>query len=258
MTAQTLTPPRTHTQAPGQFTLHRIVATARMQLVNKTTFVTIPAMLVAASWALVAVLWMVIRHATGWPDHESATSFINGAQQAIIYYTLVIGIQALAYVYPFALAMSLTRREFFLGTTGLAAVYSAVLAAIFGLGTWLEHATGGLGLDYYFFTGATWFPNPSAWAVTAFTFTLCLMGFLIGFTFGTLYKRGGAMLVWFTALGLAILILALVVVATWQHWWPAIGHFLARQTPLTLSGWFLVADAALAAISYRVLRRALP
>ena len=69
----------------------------------------------------------------------------GGGAQAPLWYFLVVGIQALTLTFPFSQAMSVTRREFYLGTLLTAALTSAILAGIFVVGGFIEQRHRRLG-----------------------------------------------------------------------------------------------------------------
>ena len=71
----------------------------------------------------------------------------GGAAQSTYWYFLALGVLAMSATFPFSQAMSVTRREFYLGTLATAALASGILAAIFVLAALVEQATGGWGLN---------------------------------------------------------------------------------------------------------------
>jgi hypothetical protein len=159
-------------------------------------------------------------------------------------------------IFPYALGMSVTRREFYLAWSLLAVVQSVVYALVLCLLCAVEQATGywGMGMRYFslpFMDDA----NP----------VLLLLGYAVpmlvvthlGILLGTLHLRWGttgvlaSLTLAFTALGLAAALI------TWTRQWPAIGHWLLDQPPTALlAGWPLLLAAAFAVGGYTLIRRA--
>ena len=103
--------------------MNRAVSVARMQLINKWTFLGIPALIIAASFSLTYAIWLII------PD-DVETRY-SGASQAVVWYFLALGIQSLSYTFPFSQAMSVSRRTFYIGTTGLFAVVALAVSLLY-------------------------------------------------------------------------------------------------------------------------------
>lgn len=159
-------------------------------------------------------------------------------------------------IFPYALGMSVTRREFYLAWSLLAVVQSVVYALVLCLLRAVEQATGywGMGMRYFslpFMDDA----NPM----------LLLLGYAVpmlvvthlGILLGTLYLRWGttgvlaSLTLAFTALGLAAALI------TWTRQWDAIGRWLLDQSPTALlAGWPVLVAAAFAVGGYRLIRRA--
>ena len=120
--------------------MNRAVSVARMQLINKWTFLGIPAVIMAGSFALTYAIWLIV------PNHDGQPLY-SGASQAVIWYFLALGIQSLTMTFPFSQAMSVSRRTFFIGTTGLFAVVALVVSVLYYLLGLVEVATDGWGLN---------------------------------------------------------------------------------------------------------------
>ncbi len=70
---------------------------------------------------------------------------------------------SLSYTFPFSQALSITRREFFFGTMLAALVTAVLLGAVFAVGGAIERATGGWGVNGYFFSlDWVWTAGPGA------------------------------------------------------------------------------------------------
>jgi len=159
-------------------------------------------------------------------------------------------------IFPYALGMSVTRREFYLAWSLLAVVQSVVYALVLCLLRAVEQATG------YWWLGMRYFTLPLMDHVNP---VLILLGYAVpvlvvthlGILFGTVYLRWGttgvlaSLTLAFTALGLAAALI------TWTRQWHAIGRWLLDQSPTALlAGWPVLVAAAFAVGGYTLIRRA--
>ncbi|WP_231391814.1 hypothetical protein [Arthrobacter sp. 35W] len=228
---------------------NRAVKVARMQLINKWTFLGIPAIILTGSFLLSLAVFAVIPV----PDAPK----YSGAGQAVMWYFFALGIQSLTLTFPFSQGMSVSRRSFFLGTVGLFAVVALVVSGLYVLLGMAEVATKGWGMNGRMFA-LQWIADSGVGVQFLFYFALMMLLFILGFWFATVYKRWGAtgMLVLWLAVG--VLLVGLVALVTWQDWWAPVGTWLAAQGPLGITGWSLLFTALLGGGAYLTLRRATP
>ncbi|MDQ2689634.1 MAG: hypothetical protein M3Y29_05110 [Chloroflexota bacterium] len=235
--------------------MNRTIAVARMQLVNKQTFIWVPLMIIAGAFAVSWLIYFIIVTAIG--GVPARGEGFNGASQAALWYFLVIGVQAMSLTFPFSQAMSVTRRTFYLGTALVAAGTGAVLATLYTLLAIPERATDGWGVGSYMFA-VPWVTDGPWYAGWLFFFAVTVLVFVIGFWAATIYKRFGSAVLTMLLMGLALAIVALIALVTWREWWGHVGGWFAVQTPLTLALWLLALTAVLGVSSYGTLRRATP
>lgn len=231
--------------------MNRTLNVVRMQLINRQTFVWMPLLVLAIAIVITFAIYGVIR-AGGADGPMYGMGF-----QAPLWYFLVVGVQALTLTFPFSQAMSITRREFFTGTLLTAALTSAMLTVIFMAGAAIEEATGGWGLNGYFFFLPWAFQQ--GWLVAAlFSFAVAILFFLIGFLSATVYKRFGTayVLVGYGILALALIGAAFLITVTAS--WPEVGQWIATVSPIAVTGIVALVAAASAAASFAALRRATP
>lgn len=235
----------------------RIFNVVRLQYVNRQTFIWVPLMVLGASW-LISLMIYGILHSAGIPNvNETGNSdgiVIGGGAQAPMWYYLAVGIQALSLTFPFSQAVSLTRREFFLGSLLAAAISAAGMAFVFvGLGL-IEQVTNGYGLNGYFsYLGWVWAAGPvGAWFAY---FTTIMLFFVVGFWFSVIYKQYGT--AWLTAIiiGIALLLVGLIALFTWQQMWPEVGAWFVTTGIVGLTLWELLLGAVLAVGCFLTLRR---
>jgi hypothetical protein len=228
--------------------MSRTLNVVRMQFVNKQTYLWVPLIVLSGALALSLLIFAMIPF-----DGPK----VGGGSQAPLWYFLWVGVQSLTMTFPFSQAMSVTRREFYLGTLLAAMFTSAMLAVVFVVGGLVEQATNGYGINGYFFY-LDWIWEGGPLAAGFVFFVIALMFFLVGFWAATLFKRFGT--VWLTVVlvGLGLVLVGLVFLVTRLEVWDEVFTWIAAQGALGLALWGLLVGAVLAAISYLTLRRATP
>ncbi|MGO2431332.1 MAG: hypothetical protein ACTJF3_08115, partial [Glutamicibacter arilaitensis] len=154
--------------------MNRIIKVARMQLINKATFIGIPLIILGASFLFTLIIWWLVRR------NGAEGIMYGGGAQAPMWYFLALGIQALTLTFPFSMAMSISRRSFYLGTVALFSVCALVLSVFYYLMGLVEKATGGWGLDGRFFA-LQWVADNNWFIQIMFYFVLMLLLFMVGF-----------------------------------------------------------------------------
>lgn len=228
--------------------MNRAVTVARMQLINKWTYLGVPALVIAIAFAISWVIWWLL------PDGGMVYS---GAGQAVMWYFLVLGIQSLTLTFPFSQGMSVSRRNFYIGTLGLFAVVALVISGLYVVLAAIEQATNGWGVDGRMFA-LPWIADGSWYEPFIFYFIGMVLLFMIGFWAATVYKRWQVLGMVVTWVSVAAVLLGLVALATWTDSWPSVGMWFAGQTPLTVSAWGALGCVVLAGGSYLTLRKAVP
>ncbi|MDR1118249.1 MAG: hypothetical protein LBL01_02975, partial [Bifidobacteriaceae bacterium] len=118
----------------------RIIKVLRLHLANRATYVWVPGAVIAGTFVISLAMYGVLL--LGFRDEGLPRMYGFGGLQFIpAYYCVTVGIQAMMYTYPFALAMSLTRREYINGTLLLGAVFAASVSGVFTVGRALESLT---------------------------------------------------------------------------------------------------------------------
>ncbi|QDP95204.1 hypothetical protein FOE78_04105 [Microlunatus elymi] len=226
-----------------------VINVGRMQLVNRYTFLVVPLIIMFSALAIVILIGAILV--------PGSQSFYTGAGQAPLWYFFASGIQALVLTFPFSQGLSISRRNYFIGTTVTFALLALAFSLLFYLLGLIEKVTDGWGVHGYVFA-LPWVTSGPWYATILFIWLLTLLIFMIGFFGATLYKRfrmTGLMIASFAAT------LALIVVAgffTLTHNWGAFARWAGDQTTLSVSWPAAVAILVMAAASYLALRRATP
>lgn len=228
--------------------MSRTLNVVRMQLINKYTYVWIPLIVLGGAFLVSLALYAIIPG-----DGEK----VGGGAQAPLWYFLVVGVQALTLTFPFSQAMSVTRREFFLGTYLTAAITAAILAVVFVIGGFIEKATDGWGLNGWVFH-LDWIWQSGPLGAFVFYFLLAMLFFSMGFWSATIYKRFGTLWLTVTLVGIALVLVGVLWLIGRTDSWGTVFTWIASQGSLGLALWSLVLIGLLAVTSFIPLRRAVP
>ncbi len=228
--------------------MSRTLNVVRLQLINKQTFIWVPLIILAGA-AVISILIYAVIPGSG-PKY-------GGGGQAPLWYFFVIGMQALTLTFPFSQAMSVTRREFFLGTVLTAALGSLLMAILFVIGGGIEMLTNGWGVGgYLFYLPWLWEAGPLGAGVVYFA--LAMFFFVIGFAGATVYKRWSGTVTTIVSLAIALVLVGIVFLITRLELWEPVIRGIVAMGALGLALWLLAAVALLLAVSFAVVRRAIP
>ncbi|MFB8188934.1 hypothetical protein ACFC14_06380 [Microbacterium sp. NPDC055988] len=228
--------------------MRRTFNVIRLQLINKGTFIWYPLMILGAAVVISVIIYAMI------PGDGPK---YGGGGQAPLWYFFAIGMSAMTLTFPFSQAMSITRREFFLGTLLTAILGSALMGILFLIGGGIEVATNGYGVHgYLFYLPWLWDAGPLGAFVVYFT--LALFFFVIGFTGATIYKSWGQLVLLIVSIGLALVLVALVFLATRLELWGHVGAAINDLGALGLALWMLLLTAVFTGVSFLAFRRTIP
>ncbi len=228
--------------------MSRTLNVVRMQLVNRQTYIWIPLIIIGGAWLLSLAVFAMI-------PYEGVKA--GGGSFAPLWYFLAVGVMALTRTFPFSQAMSVTRREYFLGTLLTAAVTSAMLTIIYVIGGLIEVATNGWGLNGWFFH-LDWLWAAGPWSALVVFFVISMLFFVTGFWAATVFKRFGTLWLTVVLVGIGVLFVgAIFLITRWNAWEPVV-TWIAVQGAFGLALWGIVLGAVLALLSFATLRRATP
>lgn len=225
--------------------MNRVVNVMKMQLVNRQTYIGMPLIILSGAFLLTVFVVVLI------PADE--LKFAGGAAAAPLWYFLVVGVQALTLTFPFSQAMSITRRDFHLGTLLTAVITAGVLAVIYLAISLIESATGGWGVNGYF-TVPGLSDNQLAIAPLSY-FVIAMLMFLSGYGSAAVFKRWGALVLTIILTGLAILLTLALLLSVRSGSWDVMVNWATAQGMLGMTLWGLLLAAVLAAGSYLLVRR---
>ncbi|OZC54190.1 ABC transporter permease [Rhodococcus sp. 15-649-1-2] len=220
--------------------MKRTFDVARLHTVAWPLIIGWPLGILAISFAICYVIFALI------PTTDSDYNF-TGALFSMYGFAVGFYLQAVTQTFPFALGISVTRREFFSATALVGVVQSAVLATVVWILSAVESATGGFGVKLRMFGIVRYVTDNPAVQWFGLFATLLLVA-AIGLFLGVAYQQYRVNGVLAIGLGTVVLVGGGAILVTWQRWWPEVGRFfldtpalvLLGVVPLVLAGLFAV------------------
>ncbi|WP_232528934.1 hypothetical protein [Mycetocola zhujimingii] len=239
--------------------LKRIWNAARLNLINKWTVYWIPLMILTFIWLINMLIWWIIAANTTGSDRQDALDGTqwSGASFYIFVYMLVIGVGAMNMTFAYALGLSLTRREFYLGSTLAFLLLSVSYGVILTLLSYVEEWTNGWGFGGHMFT-SVYFGTGEVWQ-RLFIFTVAMMFFaFIGTVSGAIFMRWRTNGLLVASAISIILIVGAVALFTLTQTWHLVGEWFVASGPQGVVAWLLVPTVLSALAGYFILSRATP
>ncbi len=166
----------------------RIPAAFRLQFVVRTTFVAVPLIVFFGAWAVAVGIGFWLHHLPAGP-FTAENPFYAGASQAALWCLVFMAAYAASHTFPFAMALSFSRRVYVIGTFLAFAAVSATFGVAFALAALLERATDGYGIHAYTFDLPFLTESSGIAGAGLLAAALCLMLMLFGFCVVILYRR---------------------------------------------------------------------
>ncbi|MDO3646615.1 ABC transporter permease [Nocardia mangyaensis] len=225
----------------------RALSVARIHAVAWPMLIAWPLGVLALAFAIPWAIFFLV---------DTDESNFTGSVSALLGLTLAFYLGAMTQTFPFALGMSVTRRDYYAATLLVAA------AQVIGFGTLLtvlaiiENATGGWGVELVMFGVPGYFT--SSWLLQ-FGTNLAIVALVAGagLLIGAIYQRWRV--VGFNILAVTVVLTGGIaaIVITWQRWWPELGRWFV-ETPRVVPMVVVPAAVALACLlgTWQVMRRA--
>ncbi|OLT45490.1 hypothetical protein BJF85_18595 [Saccharomonospora sp. CUA-673] len=230
---------------------NRILNVARIQLVNKVMVIGLPLFILLCVFAVNLALFLAVP----FPEPEDGMA-MTGAVISIYIATAIVHVQTMSQTLPFALGMSITRRDFVFAA-GAVVVGQALL---YGVVLWvmrlLERATGGWGVNVAMFDLAFMETANPLTQILVFAAPFLFVSFC-GLWAGIVFQRWGQLGVWVWILSFAAVLVGATAVVGWQDWWSSVGSFFTDTPTVVLLGVYpTVIAVVFAAATYATSRRA--
>jgi hypothetical protein len=227
-------------------TFPSLVKVARFHLVDRYTYTWLVWGTLLFTLAVNVAIFAVI------PRQPSGAT--TGALAVIFVFMVIAGVLSVTKFLPFAFALNISRRTYFLGTVFLVLCLSAVHAVLLTVLRQIESATNGWGVDVHFFR-IPWLLDGSWYASLLTNFVLLVFCWLAGMWFGLLYSRFKLPGLLIFGAALAVLVLAATAVISWTGDWAAVGRFFAGVTPVGAVGLMALIAVVLGLGGYGTMRR---
>jgi hypothetical protein len=231
--------------------MDHVLKAARLHLIHPLVILGIPWVVVAISFAINVAIWSLT------PAGEQNGGFTGGVL-ALYITVLVVYVQAVTQLLPFAMGISVSRRTFYLGTGLMVVVQSLFYGIALSILVAVENATGGWGsgLDYWA-PGPFEVDNPFLQVLTSGVPMLAFA--FVGVGIGIVQKRWGQAGTWGLIVGSMLVFGGLAILISWLDAWGAVGSWFADQSLLTLTVGLPAVIALIAAlISFPGIRRVVP
>jgi hypothetical protein len=238
--------------------LGRIFHAARLHAANPWGTLILPWLIMLAIFATSNAIWRLIAMSAGGVDKLEPDAFVhNGGGFWALFYMMVVAIQAMNLTFKFALGVSLTRREYYLGTAGYFAMLSVLYAAGWTVGAVIERATDGWGLNGAFFI-PSFVQDEPIWLVGFVWLTLYLFFMFVGAAVATIFVRwaSNGLVTFFAVLTLALIGGVWAIVKF--DWGGSIVAWFTHTSLFGIFAWTLVPTALFAVVGYLLMRRATP
>lgn len=242
--------------------MDRIASVVRLQTQHRFNTFGLPFVIVGIAFVVVLLIGVIANVATGGDATDLGAMREgmrwNGAIFSLLGPLMGLGFTAMLQMFPLALGLGVTRREFALGSVGVFAMLAFGFAAVVAILREIEAATTGFGLgirmfDVAYVGGGAW------WQTFVHTSAMLLMAMFLSAALSTVYLRGGQTALWLV-ITIVVLAVALALAASVFLLPDGIGPVMEAIFTADWWAWTLgfVAVGAVAALVWALLIRRTP
>lgn len=238
---------------------NRVLSVVKLHFTNPWTTITFPWIVMLTILALTVLVWMLVLANIADPaDQAKAREGFgySGSSGFIFVYMIVVAVQSINTMFPFAQGYGVTRRNFALGT----AAYFVLLSVFYAIGltvlSIIEDATGGWGVGGSLFS-VGYFGDTPPQRLFVF-FAILVLFFFSGSAIAAIYVRwkGFGITIFFIALAFGLV--GLFALVTLVEGWDEVGAWFDATGLVGSFAWSFVISALAALGGYAALRRATP
>lgn len=186
--------------------------------------------------------------------NDGVDMYTGGLASAFIY-IFILGILVVVQTFPFALGMSIRRKDYFIGTSLMGLLSSVALGLLVFICATIEHNTGGWGSGMHFFH----FPYLNDGTVVeqiVMYILICILLFFFGFIISSFSRRFGGKGLLISALFSVLGISVTLVLLNYYDAWINIFNWFAKHTAVELTYWLIPFIIIFSLGSFFFLRRA--
>lgn len=230
----------------------RIPAAFRLQFTVPSQLIWVPLVVFLASWAIGTGIGVWIHLVTD--ADAGAVITITGASQATIWTLGILAAYVCSHTFPFALALSYSRRVFMIGASLAFAAVSAGFGLACGLAALVEEATDGFGVGSFTFA-LSYLTDDGllAFGLLAAALTFAVMQF--GFFWASLYRRVGLVQLWIVIIVIVVILAVGAMLITTYEGWPSVGRWMLAQHIAGFAGWLGLLGLLGVGVNYAIIRR---
>ncbi|WP_219837347.1 hypothetical protein [Paenibacillus sp. R14(2021)] len=180
---------------------------------------------------------------------------ITGGLSSIFIYTIVNGIVSVHQTFPFALGLSVRRRDYFAGSMLMCVLSGACVSVVLTFLSYIEHRViDGWGVRLYFFH-LPYISDGSVLQQFIVCFSLMVFMYLLGFTVSCLFRRFGKTGLYTGAIIGLLLGTVLGYASNYYGWWGGIFDFFRGYSAFDIALFLFPLELLLVCFSYLLLRR---
>ncbi|QYR21405.1 hypothetical protein KZ483_27680 [Paenibacillus sp. sptzw28] len=224
--------------------MNRAAGVLQMHLRDKWMWFYIPSIILMSSF----LVNLIIGSLTEEPIY-------TGGLFSILIYMLVAGILTLTQTFPFALGLSVRRKDFYIGTASMIVLASAATAILLLILSLIEKWTDAWSTELHFFN-LPYLSDGSAPQNLFIFFILLLHAYYLGFAISSVHRRFGRLGMYVFSIGSFLIFTIAGYSITFLGWWDNIWIWVADQNAFGLALWLIPPVAVYALTSYLLLRKA--
>ncbi|GAB3608636.1 hypothetical protein GCM10027414_07610 [Humibacter ginsengiterrae] len=230
----------------------RVWNVTRLHFANRFSMIALPWMVLGFIYLVNIVIWISIFSATGKPLEGTQWS---GSTFYFYVYFGVVAVQAMNLTFRFAMGLSATRRDYFLGTLLAFVILGAMITIVCTVLSYVEEWTHGFGMNGHMFSNV-YFGSGPLWQRLFTCFGAFLFCFALGSIAGSVFVRWRVNGLYLLGAIVAVLSVAFVATATLAGSWPAVGQWFLQMRTVGVVAWSLIPTVIAGVAGYFVLRKA--
>jgi len=235
--------------------IERIWRVVRLHYVSWRMSVLLPWLILIGILLVNMIIWYLVRYSAG-PNTHMDTQY-TGSIFYLFIYQAIVGIQLMSLSFSYALGLSSTRRDYFLGTALWVLVHAAQFTVGIVLLSYLEQWTNGWGAGGHVFQ--TIYFGTGSLGARLFTVFFAMVGVMfLGSIFGAAFVRWRAFGLYALGVVLVAALLGAAALIGLTDSWAEVGAWFAEHSTVGVVAWSIPLTAACAVIGFLALRRAVP
>lgn len=181
-------------------------------------------------------------------------AYTSGASYILVY-MLVMGIIVVAQTFPYAIGMSIRRKDYFFGTVVMGVAVNILYSIILVILSAIENATNGWGGRVHYFH-LPYLNDGTLFEQFIIYIILLLNLFFIGLVISSTVRRVGGKGLLITIISIVLILSVAALFVTYYGVWMDIFQWFAKHTAVQIAYWLIIPTLLYMMLSYVLLRRA--